>query len=304
MEIIKRKVVRHGPTTLTISLPVSWVKQNKINENMELEVVENGRELKILLHQPKDQFVKKISVGQNEIFTKNHLSDLYRLGYDQLQISYKNPRVLDQINERIIDCIGYEVIEQKDGSCIIKNIAEGKEEEFDNILRKVFLLLVTASSGTYEALNGKQLQRLVEIRAMEQMNNRWTDFCLRIINKGGLNKGRVTSAYTLIQTLERVADEYKYICDAFLNEKRINITKESLDYFNKLNDFLRAFYNFYYNYDPKIDPLLIKKKTQLLEEGKLLLAKKGKQDFILIHHSINLCRRIDEAIGLSRELAL
>ncbi len=42
---MKRKVVKHGPSTLIVSLPVKWTKNNGINPGDELEVDQIGKKL-------------------------------------------------------------------------------------------------------------------------------------------------------------------------------------------------------------------------------------------------------------------
>ena len=44
---MRRKIVQHGPATLTLSLPSGWAKKWGIKKGSELEVEELGKELRI-----------------------------------------------------------------------------------------------------------------------------------------------------------------------------------------------------------------------------------------------------------------
>ena len=42
---MKRKIVKHGNSTLTVSLPSKWAKNNSLKQGDEIDVIENGKEL-------------------------------------------------------------------------------------------------------------------------------------------------------------------------------------------------------------------------------------------------------------------
>ena len=79
---MKRKVVLHGPSTLTISLPYSWIRKFNIKKGQELNVEECGKELVIKIEEEpnlekreinKNKFKKKRKKKkQNTPKTKKH----------------------------------------------------------------------------------------------------------------------------------------------------------------------------------------------------------------------------------------
>ena len=78
---------------------------------------------------------------------------LYRKGYDEIRVKFNKPTtkhhkigkdvtVVSSIHKEVGRLNGLEVIQQKENFCLIKDISEGNIKEFDNVLRRIFLLLV------------------------------------------------------------------------------------------------------------------------------------------------------------------
>ena len=62
---IKRKVVLHGRSTLTVSLPSIWLKKLKISKGDELEVREYGNEIRI--SRENGMYLGKKSININNL---------------------------------------------------------------------------------------------------------------------------------------------------------------------------------------------------------------------------------------------
>jgi len=44
---MKRKIIRQGNNAYTLTLPISWIRQNSLTPKDELNIIEHGRILKI-----------------------------------------------------------------------------------------------------------------------------------------------------------------------------------------------------------------------------------------------------------------
>jgi phosphate uptake regulator len=280
---------------MTISLPATWIKKFSLREGDELNIDEIGNKIEITTGKASGENKAELDASELGIFTKNDLSHLYILGYDEIIIHFKDEEVLKQIKERVPDCIGYEIIDQTENKIVIKSISSALEEEFDNILRKVFLILKEMSENIYEALSKKEFERLKQIRDMETINNKFTSFLLRLLTKKGYAKqNRTLQAYDMVQNLERLADEYKYLCDSLMNSKK-PIDKEALKLLKEINEYYNIFYQLYYKFEPEKRITIYKKRT-LLENAALELLKKNKES-VLSHHLISLIEKIYNAAG-------
>jgi len=293
---MKRKIVKQGAATMTISLPASWIKKFNLKEGDELEIDEVGNKIEISTEKAMGESKIELDAEKLGFFTKNELGHLYFLGYDEVVIHFKNKEILSQIKDRLPDCVGYEIIDQTENKIIIKSISSGLEQEFDNILRKVFLMLKEMGDNVYDAFKKREFSRLKQIREMESLNNKFTAFLMRILSKRGYSKklDRTLSAYDMMQNLERIADEYKYICDDFKDRKK-PVDKDVLELLNKINDYYKMLYGIFYKFSPEKKILLYKNRHELKKKAEEFL-KSGKE-VVLSSHLVSLLERIYNAAG-------
>jgi phosphate uptake regulator len=292
---MKRKIVKQGAATMTISLPADWIKKFNLKVGDELDINEVGNKIEISTEKAMGESKIELDAEKFGFFTKNELGHLYFLGYDEITIVFKNKDILNQIKDRLPDLIGYEIIDQTEKKIIIKSISSGLEGEFDNILRKVFLILKQMADNVYDALKNKEFARLKQIREMEGLNNRFTAFLNRIIAKKGYKKhDRSLQAYDMIQNLERVADEYKYICDDLKDNKK-PIDKDVLDLLNKINDYYKLLYEIFYKFDPE-KKIAIYNDRKALKNKATEFLKSGKET-ILSAHLVSLLEKLYNTAG-------
>ncbi|MBU1850159.1 MAG: hypothetical protein KKH40_05520 [Nanoarchaeota archaeon] len=152
---MKRKIVQHGSSSLTLTLPSKWVQKFDLKKGAELEVEESGSTLFVSTDKAVNIERKEFSAIEEGIFTKKNLSHLYQLGYDEVDIQFKDTKTLNEIKERLTNCLGFEIIDQKENRVYIKSIATTLETEFDTLLRKSFLITNEMGRGLIEALEKK-----------------------------------------------------------------------------------------------------------------------------------------------------
>ena len=58
--------------------------------------------------------------------------------------------------------------------------------------------------------------------------------------------------YEIVKQLERIADEYKYLCDELSDNGKTALSKEILNLFEEINAFFDTFYRMFYKFDPKL----------------------------------------------------
>ena len=104
---MKRRVVLHGTSTLTISLPSRWVKRFDIKKGDELDVEDYGRELRV--NADSSGFERKmIEVGNLRRVGKSCITSSYRQGYDEIELGYEDSDYLKTIRDLISkDIMGF-----------------------------------------------------------------------------------------------------------------------------------------------------------------------------------------------------
>ena len=108
---IKRKVVLHGDSTLTISLPARWAKKFNIKKGDELNVEENEREIRITNDKEITLDKKQFSVGNLRRLGISYITSLYRSGYDEIHLDYNNNDYIETIHDVLSNEItGFEIV--------------------------------------------------------------------------------------------------------------------------------------------------------------------------------------------------
>ncbi len=291
---MKRKVVKQGHNAMTITLPASWIKENHIKPGDELDV-----DLR-----DKDLIVKAISSGEVEktIFLMNgdgefihrHLSVLYRLGYDEVRVEFKNPLIIEKIESEIEHVPGFEIVDHGDDYCIIKNIAVGLEKEFDNILRKIFINVTYCGQQSLKLIKEGNFSRLESLRQQAKTNNRMPNFCQRLLRKEGYKDYKKTMlVYTMIWSLEQVWDYYNNILKYVLNLKsKPKIANEVLKLYETTNEIVDEYYKIFYSFDFNDVSELKEKSINVIENIKKNIENRNKTDVILLMNLNLIAERI------------
>ncbi|GAI84207.1 unnamed protein product, partial [marine sediment metagenome] len=151
----------------------------------------------------------------------NRLIDIpYIQGYDEIIIHFEDAKVMNLVVEEAEKLLGMEIVNQAETSCTLKNVAEALEQEFDNILRRLFLLIKSMAEDSYAAVKEKDYERLKNIADLERMCNKYALFCLRIVNKYGYKNSKEEKfVFHTIAVLEQLADHYTYICKHLVETK-------------------------------------------------------------------------------------
>jgi len=306
---VKRRVIQIADSTQLISLPRRWALQNKIKKGDELEISENGNKIYISTGPQSEKNTKEVDVSNLSPIIPRILHALYKVGYDEIKINFSNPDTLDIIQRRLQDeIIGFEIIEQKSNYCVIKAFAGGVEAEFDVVLRRIFLLLKSMADGILEVIEKKDTSMIKSLRRLEANNNKYTGHCRRIINKGLYNSKNIAIMYATVEELEKIADEYKYLCDFFIGNPKIilNVSKECQDTFKDINKFFDACYELFYKFDMKKCAELFQKRKELITNVKKTWLKKklSATDIALIHYYLVILQKIANILSFKFEMEL
>jgi len=289
---MKRRIVQHGSSSLTITLPIKWANKFSIKKGDEIDVQESGSSIVISTEKQLASSKKQFSATDYGIFTKNNLSHLYQLGYDEIEVSYDDTTTLEEIKNRIQDCLGFEIIDQKPNKVYIKSIASAMESEFETLLKKSFQITNDMAKSMLTAFEKGEFEKLKEIKNMESLNNKFTDVCLRILNKKGYKKpNRVMQIYEVVKNIERIADEFKYLCVLLENSKKLD--KPLVDSFRQAADYYLAFYEMFYKFEPKLKQKLYKERESLVKKFSEQMSKNP----LFYHHLINIVMKTFDGAG-------
>ncbi|MEM4282567.1 MAG: hypothetical protein QW559_00650 [Candidatus Woesearchaeota archaeon] len=296
---MKRKVIQIANSSKLVSLPKEWCEKNNIKKGDELDLLIDSNTIRIFASAlPK---VERVEIKVSDYGKKitSIIYALYKKGVDEIKIIVDSPGVSEDIAALISKAmIGYEIVEQSAHQYVIKNVS-GHIEGFEQMLRRIFTLLLSMADEGYKSLRDKAFRNFSELIALEEANNRFSVACRRILNKGyPINYPLIGPIYNLIDLLENIADGYKYLYKDLEKMKDYEPSLEVLEYFKEINSSLRGHYNLFYNFDPKLVEESLLKKEKVIKNGlELLKKKKKKTEIVIIHHLHMLAHQIFDALG-------
>ena len=173
---MQKRLVAQGNATLTLSLPSKWIKTNNLGKGDEVNLeLENND---IIIRTTPQNSVEKITIDTKEIpYDKQTLMALTHLGYDEIVIVNVDSRVNNLVDQKIGECVGYEIVEQTTERIVVKNLSSGPlESEFNTIMRKIFLTTKNVSEQLLEYVENQKLTEAKSLISIENNNNKFIDF--------------------------------------------------------------------------------------------------------------------------------
>ncbi|MBI2144084.1 phosphate uptake regulator PhoU [Candidatus Woesearchaeota archaeon] len=306
---MKRKVIQIAGSTQLISLPRKWAQAHNVQKGAELDVQEDGD--KVVIHVNNAPTVEKAEINISDLadMTPRAIRSLYKRGVDELKVTFNEPAMAAVVQEAISkEAVGFEVLEQGQNYCIVKYVS-GVIEEFDSLLRRIFLLLVNMAEDAVSAFKEGNYAHLKNVAFLEEANNRFTVICRRALNKknSAFNFNKLGPIYYIVEELEHIADQFKYICHHFanLNSANVKLNKEVVDLFASSSRMVRSYYEIFYKFDARKVVALKNDRNKIIDRAHDLFKKKlTYADYWLIHHSIDVTNRVFCLVGPYLVLAL
>ena len=142
---MERQLVQHGASTLMVSLPKPWLDKQQLRKGDSVHIVEAENRL-IITEKEKKREDKHTDIHfshNNYSEIRNILGKLYREGYNSIGITYNNPKCLYSIQIICTALQGFEIIEQSDKGCLVKNVVREISINIDEMMSKVINIIKT-----------------------------------------------------------------------------------------------------------------------------------------------------------------
>lgn len=270
---MKRKLIKQGIGALTITLPKEWISKYGLRAGNEINLEEYEKTL-LLKTEGGSSVLRKTIIdidNLSQTLIWRYLMSAYRLGYDEITIKFSNieknydiklsslgvlekkmrMNTIEVIQDIANRFIGLEIIDQGKNYCVIKYLGEISEKEFDITLRRIFLLLLSMAEESLSGLN-KKTKNVKYVCNIDVNIDKFTDFCLRVLNKNGYKKlNKTNSIYSIILLLEFIGDEYKKIVLHVCNSKT-KFDHKLINIYADINKLLNLFYELFYKFNEKM----------------------------------------------------
>jgi len=229
--------------TLTISVPAPWVKKHKLAKGdlIYLNEQKDGS-LNLSMIEPKQELLKNSLSSKDLVpFLRKLVAAYYKAGYDELYIHYATSVEVDRVQSLLeFTCLGYEIMNLTPKTIEIRSVAKIKNEEFEEMQRKIFHLLLSTAQELYSAVLNYAPEKINSTLLRHKLVNRYADYCRRIINKFPEQFSRAGPLYSIIENLEKISDQYKAFSESilFINKKPskeiIELLKQTIAYFEEI----------------------------------------------------------------------
>ena len=238
---MKRKIVQHGNSTLSLSLPSKWVKSNNIQKGqfLNIDIAERG----LVISQEKIKFSSiEINLSnEKEWYINRILSHLYTYGFDEIKINYTEQKQLSLIRKMLAELTGFEIVESNPKYCIIKAVASIDTIEFDNNIKRILFQILSQFDYFIEDIEKKSYSNFDETLEIHKVVTKLINLSKRLINKN-LVFGKNTSKYAynfligLMNISRSIIYSYKYAKtnNSKLNEIESNLIKKTRDFYQEL----------------------------------------------------------------------
>lgn len=281
---MRRKLVKHGAATLMVSLPRKWCKANHLDKGNEVNIEEAESNLLIsAAGATKEKKEAEITLTTSiESAIRTMLVYSYRLGYDQIKVNFSSDLQFKIVQNTIkTRLLGFDIIKKEKDYCIIENITEPLEDQFENLFQKVFMNISEMIEITKKRLEGKEPAE--DYESVEERINQYDNFCRRVVSKKRFERKSLLFWDFSIRMIH--AQRELYFLNKYLDKNKIAASKDALDF---LNDISKNFEMIMDSYNKKeIQPLekIHEREKEILNKKRysLIESKKGKEEAILYH---------------------
>ncbi len=271
---MQRKLIQIAKSTKVISLPREWIEQNKLvkGDSIELEIRNNDL---IIRGKPQKNSVSLDFTGFSEDLIWRHLISLYRKGIDIAEIKYDNQETFKILQNFVKDLLGWGITQHTKDKIVIKELISNKDTDMDEILNKMFSLLIDLGKSVSNGLKTRDSIVLKNIPSQDYNINRFANLCLRLINKNHYENKN--SLYNIITSLEEIGDEYR---NCAILEK---FSSETLNLFDSVNTLLEDYHELYLKFDRE-KLVSFYRKTEKILDNMEKIKKQNPNDAQLLNY--------------------
>ena len=278
---MRRKIIKQGAATLTVSLPAKWAKKLSIKPGHEVDVQEKGAEL--IVSSSKAPAKKTITVeisANNRADIKPILTHLYRRGFDTIVLNNVTSDVGKEITKITKDLLlGFEITEREGKQWKIASISEPTEDKYEVLLRRAFLIIKETEELIFEDFKKGTYSNEEQIENLRTQHDKFVLFCRRLISTS--NQDQLLE-WELLTFLMHIEHAYCYLY-SYAADNKVKISDKTISLLENLEKYFQLFYDAYYKKNIQAIHELNKRKKEF-QFGKCheaLSQAKGKETVII-----------------------
>lgn len=323
---MKRKVIKQGHNTYTITLPSSWAKKFKIIAGNEVDVVEKNNSL--ILNAEKHDETSRTEFDLDGLDVPaiwKYLMGAYRAGYDEIKITFEPNKefdhpykfatqhfhddrfgrdrvkvtVLEALHSFSTRFVGMEIVEHGANFILIKDMGDATSKEFENSLRRVFLIIKQMNDETMDAMRTGKVELLQHIHDVDITLDKFHDYCVRVLNK---TECRTDSSYKTIAStlylLEMLGDEFKNIALHMIRDFKDSKLSALIPFTEHVKKLIDAYYDLFYKFDNEKVKMLSKLDSTAYQLYPSFYKKATEEEKEVFHHLRMISKYVNALLEL------
>ncbi|HPD82004.1 MAG TPA: hypothetical protein PK357_02795 [Candidatus Pacearchaeota archaeon] len=176
-------------------------------------------------------------------------------------------------------------------------------KEFDNSLRRVFLLFQQMAEETLEAIENGDYSNLMGLHDIDINLDKFHDYCVRVLNKIGCQNGKKTHLlFATLYILEMAGDEFKNIGIHLVNDisesKFENIKKMVVS----IKEQIENYYDLFYRFDKEKVKRISELDQKIYQEVPTMYKKANEDEKEIFHHLRMIGKYINSLMELRIEM--
>jgi phosphate uptake regulator len=300
---MKRKVIRQANQAYTITLPIDWVRKNKIDKNSEVDLAVNEKSL--IINSENTDFGGSIKLDVSELSPRNiheHLTALYARGYDEIEIT-SDKDISSIITSRLSSTIGFALVSQSKDKYIIRDISPSNYPNLDDIFKRVFQMLILFYDSAFSDIFGEQKETLENLKSRDIEINKFCLYLERAVNKSAYQNpvnSRILFAYSYM--LEKISDEIERAWRTNIRYKPKK-SKEVKELVSLSKQCLEKAFDLYYQFNPKIVDGIYSLREKVREIS-LKVKDKDPETIRFVRHNVKIAEDLADLnhLALIRKL--
>jgi len=308
-----------------------WTKRFNLKGGEDIELIEKDNGLFIEVEKKEEIKSTSFDISNMDIPTIwKYFMAVYREGYDEVKVCFnpekgvENPykflsahrldsrykkesqkRPIFEVLQGFVNrFIGFEIIEHGRDYILIKEMSAMSSREFDNSLRRIFLLVQQMAEETHNAMSLGDQKGLGHMHDVDINIDKFHDYCVRVLNKLELKDGKKKNLYfSTLYLLELVGDEFKNIAIHLVNDFPKAKFNKKLEIMPRLvKEEIDTLYDLFYNFDKdKINKLSEIDKEMYFNMNKLYFSA-NEEEKEVFHHLRMIVRYINALLELRIEM--
>jgi len=234
---MKRRLIKQKDS-YTITVPIDWVRSNSIDKDSEVSMsIEQNK----LIIQPGDteKQLKKTEVKAESTDFKVYRSligGLYRGAYDEIKLSFNNPKIIPALQNTVDTLYGYEIFDIDKKSCVIRTVFKEQAGEISSHINKMIHIIKTMQDIILEDIQNNKLDSLKELDQFRWNCLKHRDLIARTIIQQKLLDNNHFPYYNIAFNLWQIARAYFYMYKSINNKQN----PENIKLLEKVNNFFKT----------------------------------------------------------------